>query len=39
MVLDIAAAIVWAYYKNWGQVLYWSAAAVLTLAVTYMMGK
>ena len=39
MILDVAAAIVYASHKQWGQVVYWTAAAVLTFSIAFMMGK
>ncbi len=35
MVLDVAAAIVYAGKGDWRKTLYWAAAAVLTFVVTY----
>ncbi len=37
IVLDIAAAVVYAYNKQWGHVLYWASAGLITLAVTFLM--
>lgn len=34
ILLDIAAAIVWATHGDWRRTVYWIAAAVLTLTVT-----
>lgn len=33
--LDVCAAIVYAYYGNWKQFVYWMAAATLTATVTF----
>ena len=35
IVLDIAAAIVYACHGDWRRVIYWLAAAVITGSVTY----
>jgi len=35
IVLDIAAAIVWACHGDWRKATYWAAAAVLTFVITY----
>lgn len=35
MVLDVAAAIVWASNGDWRKALYWGSAAVLTFTVTW----
>lgn len=39
IVMFIAAAIRWAFERNWAQATYWTAAAVLNVAVTFMAGK
>ncbi len=35
IVLDIAAAAVYAYDGDWRRMIYWLAAAVLTAAITF----
>jgi len=35
IVLDVAAAVVYACHYDWRKTLYWAAAAVLTFVVTY----
>jgi hypothetical protein len=35
IVLDLAAAIVWASHGDWRKATYWTCAAVLTFTVTY----
>lgn len=35
IILDIAAAIVYARHKDWWMVGYWVSAAVLTICVTF----
>ncbi len=35
-VLDVAAAIVYAYYGEWWRVLYWLAAAMITISTIGM---
>ncbi len=35
IVLDIAAAIVYACHKDWWMVFYWLSAACITVAVTF----
>jgi len=35
IVLDVAAAIVYAAHGDWRKAVYWLAAAVLTVTVTY----
>ena len=34
IVLDVAAAVTYAFYFNWKMSVYWLAAAVLTICVT-----
>src|ERR1039458_6832352 len=33
--LSFAAAIVYAFDRNWRQTIYWTAAAIITITVTY----
>lgn len=35
LILDLFAAAVYAYYGEWGRVVYWVAAALLTASITY----
>lgn len=35
IVLDLAAAGVYAWYRDWNRCVYWIAAAVLTACVTF----
>ena len=35
MTLYVMNALWWTYHRNWPQVLYWSAAFQITLAVTW----
>jgi hypothetical protein len=35
IILDVAAAIVWACNDDWRKMIYWLAAAILTFVVTY----
>ena len=35
ILLDIAAAIVYAWHGDWRRMIYWLAAAVITGSVTY----
>jgi len=35
IVLDVAAAIVYAAHGDWRKAVYWLAAAILTVTVTY----
>lgn len=37
IILDVGAAIVKIPQRDWGNVIYWSAAAVLNIAVTFLM--
>jgi len=36
MILDIAAALIYVFYGDWWRVLYWCAAAAITLSVVLM---
>jgi hypothetical protein len=35
IILDIGAAIVWAFEGDWRRFIYWLAAAILTATVTF----
>lgn len=35
ILLDVGAAIVYAFYTDWRRAIYWTAAAVLTACITY----
>jgi hypothetical protein len=35
IVLDVAAAIVYAAYGDWRRTVYWLAAAILTVCITF----
>ena len=35
IILDIGAALIYACYGDWKRAIYWTAAAVLTWAVTF----
>jgi len=35
IILDVAAALVWAHQKNYRMTIYWLAAAALTATVTF----
>ena len=35
MALDLCATVVWATHGDWRKALYWTAACVLTAAITY----
>lgn len=35
IVLDLGAAVVWAVHGDWRRCVYWLAAAVLTVTVTF----
>lgn len=39
IVLFLAAAIRWAFARNWPQACYWVAAAALNISITFMGGK
>lgn len=37
IILDLGAAVMFVSRKDWGNIIYWLAAAILNIAVTFLM--
>lgn len=37
IILDLGAAVMFVPRKDWGNIIYWLAAAILNIAVTFLM--